>query len=374
VKFSESIDLFIDDMRAEGRINSPHTERAYRDALGLHADDVANLDPRYTGREDVKRTLARWPNPNTRRKNRSMLVSFYDWTMQELEPGRIDNPARQTRPPKARKPQIYRLTRAEVIDFLAAAGTPREKRISHLGVCAGLRSAELRGLQRRHFERPGWIHVSADIAKGARERWVPVLPELEPIVAEILRTVAPTVWLPPDRGRPGTWVGEYVIPAERWRDPGHNTVRQDLSLKPASRQVLRTVVMELGERAGIHAHITPHSMRHAFGDHVARYAGIQNAQALLGHADVGTTQMYTGAPSLDELARAIEGYKFDDGRKETPQEWLKAPTGIEPVGAPARSVEPNFEGDGHDEALLARLFGPLRPTIEIYADAFGGGR
>jgi site-specific recombinase XerD len=60
--------------------------------------------------------------------------------------------------------------------------------------------------------------------------------------------------------------------------------------------------MELGQRAGIHAHITPHSMRHAFGDHVARYAGIKNAQALLGHADVGTTQMYTGAPTLDELA------------------------------------------------------------------------
>jgi site-specific recombinase XerD len=48
-------------------------------------------------------------------------------------------------------------------------------------------------------------------------------------------------------------------------------------------------------------------MRHAFGDHVARYAGIQNAQALLGHADVGTTQMYTGAPTLDELAQGDRG-------------------------------------------------------------------
>ena len=60
----------------------------------------------------------------------------------------------------------------------------------------------------------------------------------------------------------------------------------DLKLKSASRQVLRTVVMELGRRAGIHAHLTPHWMRHAFGDHVARHAGIKNAQALLGHADV----------------------------------------------------------------------------------------
>ena len=51
-------------------------------------------------------------------------------------------------------------------------------------------------------------------------------------------------------------------------------------------------------------------MRHAFGDHIARYAGIKNAQALLGHADVGTTQIYTGAPTLDELAAAIKGIRF----------------------------------------------------------------
>jgi transcriptional regulator with XRE-family HTH domain len=130
------------------------------------------------------------------------------------------------------------------------------------------------------------------------------------------------------------WVGEYVIPAERWRDPGANTRRMDLKLKPASRQVLRTVVMELGRRAGIHAHLTPHSMRHAFGDHVTRHAGIKNAQALLGHADVGTTQMYTGAPTLDELAAAIEGYRFGVKRTDVPidpRKPLEAPTGIEPV-------------------------------------------
>ena len=115
---------------------------------------------------------------------------------------------------------------------------------------------------------------------------------------------------------------------------GRNTERMDLKLKSASRQVLRTVVMELGRRAGIHAHLTPHSMRHAFGDHVARHAGIKNAQALLGHADVGTTQMYTGAPTLDELAKAIEGYRFGVERTHVPpdpQIPLEAPTGIEPV-------------------------------------------
>jgi integrase len=330
VNFSRAIDLYIADMRGEGRINSPNTERGYRDTLNAHGLDVDGRDPRSTVRDDVKRTLQRWPNPNTRRKNRSILVSFYDWAMQELEPPRDNNPARQTRPPKSRKPHIYRMTRAEVVAFLGAAATRRERRIAYLGVCAGIRNYELRHLQRRHFERPAWVQISADIAKGGRERWVPVLPELEPVVAEILASVEPTVWDPVRRA----WVGEYVIPAERWRDPGANTQRMDLKLKPASRQVLRTVVMELGRRAGIHAHLTPHSMRHAFGDHVARHAGIKNAQALLGHADVGTTQMYTGAPTLDELAAAIEGYRFGLKRTDVPIDPRKpreAPTGIEPV-------------------------------------------
>jgi hypothetical protein len=44
--------------------------------------------------------------------------------------------------------------------------------------------------------------------------------------------------------------------------------------------------------------------------------------------------MYTGAPTLDELAAAIAGYRFGVERTHvpnTPQEPLKAPTGIEPV-------------------------------------------
>jgi integrase len=129
-----------------------------------------------------------------------------------------------------------------------------------------------------------------------------------------------------------------VIPAQRWRDPGANSCRADLSRRPSSSQALRAAVRELAVRAGIHAHVHPRVMRHAFGDHVARYSGIKNAQALLGHADVGTTQIYTGAPTLDELAAAIKGIRFVLEPEQTfyplethPANPLEAPTGIEPV-------------------------------------------
>src|SRR4051812_18641426 len=182
MKFSRAIDAYIVDMRSQGRINSPATERTYRSILDRHGEDVLNRDPHYIGREDVKRTLRRWRHPNTQRVGRAVLVSFYDWAMEEGM--RKDNPARQTRRPKRQPTSVYRLTRDEAVAMLLATETRRERWAVYLGICSGLRNAELRGLTGQHFDRPGFIRVTADIAKGGRERWVPVIADLAPVVAE----------------------------------------------------------------------------------------------------------------------------------------------------------------------------------------------
>jgi integrase len=274
------------------------------------------------GRADVQRALARLPHPSTRSVNRAKLVSFYDWLMQEWY--RKDHPARQTRPSRRRPKAKYRLTEAELVAFLSAASGLRETRAIFLGVCAGLRNAELRGLQGRHFERLGWIWVSADVAKGKNERWVPVPVALELVVAEIRATVA---------------LDEYVLlPAQRWRDPGRNQTRRDLSRRPSSSQALRRLVMDVAKRAGIAAHITPHDIRHAYAEHVGHHAGPRTAQHVLGHADIGTTEIYLGKPRLDDLSAAVRGLSFGLsprtsvlGVAEAPQTALEATTGIEPV-------------------------------------------
>ena len=216
MRFSDAIDLYIGDMRSQGRMNSDATEREYRHVLNAHCDDVGGYDPAFSDRDDVKKTLRRWTNPNTQRKSRSVLVSFYDWCMEEGY--RPDNPARQTRRPKRKPTQVYRLTRDEAAAMLAAATTRRERWAIHLGICAGLRNAELRGLRGEHLARTGFVHVSADIAKGGRERWVPIIAELAPIVTEIRDHVAPD---------------EYVLPAQRWRDGWAKTEKIDLKRKPS---------------------------------------------------------------------------------------------------------------------------------------------
>jgi integrase/recombinase XerC len=263
MNFAEAIDAFVADKRTQGRIGSPATERSYRSTLARHCEDVGNRDPRYVGREGVKRTLRRWQHPNTQRTNRSILVSFYDWYMREGY--RKDNPADQTQPAKRRPTAVYRLTRDEVAAMFDAAQTIRERRAIYLIACAGLRNAEVRGLRGEHFARESVVWVPATIVKGRRERWIPVSEELAPIVSELRRTIA---------------FDEYVLPAQCWRDPPFNRTREDLKRKQSSSQALRTLVMALGVRAGIGAHVHPHLLRHAYGDHVTRHAGIRNTKFL----------------------------------------------------------------------------------------------
>ena len=83
MRFLDAVDRFIADWQAEGRINSPHTERAYRECLELHAVDVGGRDPGKTGKRDVQKTLGRWSHPNTRAQKHTILRTFYRWTVYE---------------------------------------------------------------------------------------------------------------------------------------------------------------------------------------------------------------------------------------------------------------------------------------------------
>ena len=298
MRFTAAIDLYVQDMWADGRFNSELTERHYRRTLGWHADDVGNRDPRTTSRDDVTVTLRRWQQPNTRSVHRAHLVSFYDWA---LETGiRKDNPARQTRRPRTRKPRVYRLTRDEVRAFRAAARPGRERRIVDFGVLTGLRADELLNLQGRHLRRPGWVWVSADIAKGKqKDRYVPVLAELEPTFRECAETLGDS---------------DYVLAHRQAGRHGPNRVDVWDPSMPMRYPALRRAVVAIGRRAGIRAGVSPHMMRHAFGDHIARYAGLKVAQFVLGHESVGTTEGYTGEPTLDEVAAALADFGFGEGR------------------------------------------------------------
>ena len=94
----------------------------------------------------------------------------------------------------------------------------------------------------------------------------------------------------------------------------------------------------VARRAGISGRVTAHTLRHAFADHIAKGIDTHTAQHLLGHADIGTTQIYLSKPLFDELAAAVGHLSFRAptrtnvlGVATTLKTALEATTGIEPV-------------------------------------------
>lgn len=96
------------------------------------------------------------------------------------------------------------------------------------------------------------------------------------------------------------WVRQYLNEARplliRRRDPG--TLFVSRRGQPLTRQSLWVVIKKAARRAGLHATVSPHTLRHSFASHLLeRGADLRSVQAMLGHADISTTQIYTHLPS-----------------------------------------------------------------------------
>jgi site-specific recombinase XerD len=138
------------------------------------------------------------------------------------------------------------------------------------------------------------VWVSQDIGKSQKERWIPVIADLEPVVEEILTLIG---------------IEEFVIPGQR--SAGHPTpdIMRDTT-RGVSASALYKQVVALGKRADIAVRVTPHTLRRSFATFVTVHAGIRVARSLMGHEEIGTTQKYTNEPTLDELAVSLHGFSF----------------------------------------------------------------
>jgi integrase/recombinase XerD len=167
------------------------------------------------------------------------------------------------------------LSEAQVDELLAAPQVDqplglRDRTMLELMYASGLRVSELVDLKTVHLGlNEGVLRV---MGKGSKERLVPFGEEAR-------------AWL-------GRWLaeGRAQILGQRASDALFVTVRGS----GMTRQMFWNLVKRYARRAGITAPLSPHTLRHAFATHLLNHgADLRAVQMLLGHADIGTTTIYT---------------------------------------------------------------------------------
>jgi len=204
----------------------------------------------------------------------------------QLEGTAGTDPAREVRPPTApqRLPKAIPVHDVEqLLEAASFAGTPgsvRDRALLELLYGSGARISEAVGLDVDDLDLlddappdavgGGLLRLRG---KGSKERVVPIGSYAVAALRSYLVRVRPEL-VRRGRGTPAVFL---------------NTRGSRLS-----RQSAWTVLQAAADRAGLAAHVSPHTLRHSFATHLLEGgADVRVVQELLGHASVTTTQIYT---------------------------------------------------------------------------------
>ena len=270
----EAVDSFLLELRVERGL-SPLTIAAYRRDLAqfaLHADKRWRDDPRPLI-EFVTALQRAGAKGSTQARKSAAVRSFYAFALREGLATR-DVPALVDAPkPGSYLPDVLAPDDVERILEAPSQEDPigiRDRAILELLYGCGLRVSELVGLDTDRVDLQGaQVRV---IGKGNRERRVPMGDEARERLHRY-RVGPRTEWT---AGRPT----DAVFVGRRGRR--------------MSREAVWSLVKRWTQAAGVRERVTPHTFRHSFATHLLEGgADLRVVQALLGHASISTTQLYT---------------------------------------------------------------------------------
>lgn len=281
LSLDEATDLYLDHLKVERGL-SRHTLDGYgRDLarfVGFVADrgraDVDDIQPL-----DVTDHLIALAEQGLSARSRARaLVAIRGWCKHlvgerwlEADPSElIDGPRLASRLPGV-------LGEGAVAALIAQPpDTPRGRRdaaMIELAYASGLRVSELIGLPLADVNlNAGFVRVTG---KGNKTRLVPLGQAARERIERYLAEDRPT----------------------QVRDPAERALFLTDRGGPMTRQAFWKIVRGYAARADVRlpgGEVSPHKLRHSFATHlVERGADLRAVQAMLGHADISTTQIYT---------------------------------------------------------------------------------
>ena len=146
----------------------------------------------------------------------------------------------------------------------------RDKAIIEMLYSCGLRVSELCDLSLNN------LYLDDDMirimGKGSKERLLPI------------------------GGQAKQFLNQYLIHSRPGfqKDKGSSSVFLSRNGNPLTRAMINNILNKWVQTAGITKPVSPHTLRHSFATHLLEGgADLRFVQALLGHSDISTTQIYT---------------------------------------------------------------------------------
>ena len=271
------IDAFLDHLKAE-RALSPRTVAAYASDIAAFAEHVegSGLGPAEITSAVVSEHLVGLSRRGISRRSQARALSalrglfryLRDSKLLDADPSAdVDAPNQLRSLPVVLNPEeIARLLDAP--DLSTARGL-RDATMLHTMYAAGLRVSELVSLRLPDLDlEAGFLAVTG---KGEKRRVVPLG---EWAIAFLRRYL------------------EHVRP--HWANAGETAVFVTHWRRPMTRQGFWLIVKRYARVAGISKPLSPHKLRHSFASHLLDGgADLRSVQAMLGHVDISTTQIYT---------------------------------------------------------------------------------
>lgn len=248
-------------------------------------------------------------SPRTISRMLSGWRGFYQWALRQ---GLLQaNPARDIHAPKSKRPLPKALSTDEAVQLASwrkpaadarksagqgASGSSEEEAwlqardaaMTELLYSCGLRIGELLGLQthpsaQAQQQGRGWIdwqdHMIHVMGKGSKWRSVPIGQEAMQALQDWLQLRS-----------------QGLTGGKNERDDGDDADALFISRlgRRLSPQNAWKRLRQRSQQAGLAQPVHPHMLRHSFASHILQSSGdLRAVQDMLGHANIGTTQVYT---------------------------------------------------------------------------------